>query len=134
MKKLFFLFLLFSTLPIFSRTALSESQKIKNIFYITDVKSELQIQEVSEELDKNAINKIIKNGTQIKDGFRFSPGFVNGTLWILLQKDSDFAGATNTQNFQILDLGPELVDRAELFVLSGEKWKKTGKWRRVEKL
>lgn len=125
MKKLFFLFLLFSTFPIFSRPALSEAQKIKNIFYIIDEKSEPQVENVATEAGQKRLNEIIKNGTQIKDEFRFSPGFVNGTLWVLLQKDSDFASATNSQNFRILDLGPELVDRAELFVLTNGKWQKT---------
>ena len=125
MKKLLFLFLLFSSFPIFSRTALSEAPKIKNIFYMIDEKSEPQTENASEELDKNAISEFLKNGTQIKDEFRFSPGFVNGTLWVLLQKDSDSADSTDSKKFQILDLGPELVDRAELFVFNDGKWQKT---------
>lgn len=124
MKNLVYLLLLLSTFPIFSRTAVSGQQQVKNIFYIIDEKSNLQVEDDSDGLGKNAINEIIKNGTQIKDEFRFSPGFVNGTLWVLLQKNSDFTDATNSQNFQILDLGPELVDRAELFVFCGEKWQK----------
>lgn len=83
---LFIIFLLFSTFPVFSRTAVSGQQQVKNIFYIIDKKSNLQVEDGSDGLGKNAINKIIKNGTQIKDEFRFSPGFVNGTLWVLIQK------------------------------------------------
>ena len=121
---LFIILLLLSAFPVFSRTAVSGQQQVKNIFYTIDKKSNLQVEDGSDGLGKNAINEIIKNGTQIKDEFRFSPGFVNGTLWVLIQKTSDFTDATNSQNFQILDLGPELVDRAELFVFCGEKWQK----------
>ena len=119
---LFIILLLLSAFPVFSRTAVSGQQQVKNIFYTIDKKSNLQVEDGSDGLGKNAINEIIKNGTQIKDEFRFSPGFVNGTLWVLIQKNSDFTDATNNQNFQILDLGPELVDRAELFVFFFEKW------------
>ena len=121
---LFIILLLLSAFPVFSRTAVSGQQQVKNIFYTIDKKSNLQVEDGSDGLGKNAINEIIKNGTQIKDEFRFSPGFVNGTLWVLIQKNSDFTDATNSKNFQILDLGPELVDRAELFVFCGEKWQK----------
>ena len=112
---LFIILLLLSAFPVFSRTAVSGQQQVKNIFYTIDKKSNLQVEDGSDGLGKNAINEIIKNGTQIKDEFRFSPGFVNGTLWVLIQKNSNFTDATNSQNFQILDLGPELIDRAELF-------------------
>ena len=101
---LFIILLLLSAFPVFSRTAVSGQQQVKNIFYTIDKKSNLQVEDGSDGLGKNAINEIIKNGTQIKDEFRFSPGFVNGTLWVLIQKNSDFTDATNSKNFQILDL------------------------------
>lgn len=122
---LFIIFLLFTASPVFSRTTVPQAPKIKNIFYIVDEKSASQVENFSAELDKNAIDNFLKNGAQIKDEFRFSPGFVNGTLWVLLQKDSDSADSTNSRNFRILDLGPELVDRAELFVFNNRKWQKT---------
>ena len=55
-----------------------------------------------------------------KSGFRFSPGFVKGTLWCAVQRK-------NPQKFpsQILDLGPEIVDFAELYVFENGSWKKS---------
>ncbi|WP_296690273.1 response regulator [Treponema sp. UBA6852] len=55
-----------------------------------------------------------------KSGFRFSPGFVKGTLWCAVQRK-------NPQKFpaQILDLGPEIVDSVELYVFENGSWKKS---------
>lgn len=54
-------------------------------------------------------------------GFRFSPGFVRGNIWCAVQRKSP-------QKFpaQILDLGPEIIDSAELYVFENDSWKKSG--------
>ena len=56
-----------------------------------------------------------------KSGFRFSPGFIKGSLWCAVYRKS-------SQEFpvQILDLGPEIVDFAELYVFENGSWKKSG--------
>lgn len=56
-----------------------------------------------------------------KSGFRFSPGFIKGSLWCAVHRKSP-------QKFpvQILDLGPEIVDSAELYVFENGSWKKSG--------
>ncbi len=56
-----------------------------------------------------------------KSGFRFSPGFIKGNLWCAVHRKSP-------QKFpaQILDLGPEIVDSAELYVFENGSWKKSG--------
>lgn len=56
-----------------------------------------------------------------KSGFRFSPGFIKGSLWCAVYRKS-------SQEFpvQILDLGPEIVDSAELYVFENDSWKKSG--------
>ena len=55
-----------------------------------------------------------------KSGFRFSPGFVKDVLWCAVQRKS-------SKNFpaQILDLGPEIVDFAELYVFENGSLKKS---------
>ena len=74
MKNLVYLLLLLSAFPVFSRTAVSGQRQVKNIFYIIDEKSNLQVEDGSDGLDKNAINEIIKNGTGKGDLFRFPAG------------------------------------------------------------
>ena len=56
-----------------------------------------------------------------KSGFRFSPGFIKGSLWCAVHRKSP-------QKFpvQILDLGPEIMDSAELYVFENGIWKKSG--------
>ena len=56
-----------------------------------------------------------------KSGFRFSPGFIKGNLWCAVHRK-------NPQKFpvQIIDLGPEIVDSAELYVFENGIWKKSG--------
>lgn len=43
-----------------------------------------------------------------RSGFRFSPGFFKGAMWIQLR-------TAHSEAERVLDLGPEIVDRAELY-------------------